>query len=83
MIDINHRLYILMLFMCMEKADQILFLIVPDQNIDSLTREMIVELIEMIYVHEGGTITVEFKYQDEYQRLLDLMQEAEDSKKAG
>ena len=53
------------------------------QNIDSLTREMIVELIEMIYVHEGGTITIEFKYQDEYQRLLDLIQEAEDSKKAG
>lgn len=53
------------------------------QNIDSLTREMIVELIEMIYVHEGGTITIEFKYQDEYHRLLDLIQEAEDSKRAG
>ena len=38
MIDINHRLYILMLFMCMEKADQILFLIVPDQNVDSLNQ---------------------------------------------
>lgn len=53
------------------------------QNIDSLTREIIVELIEMIYVHEGGTITVEFKYQDEYQRLLDLLQEAESTDRAG
>lgn len=53
------------------------------QNLDSLTREVIVELIEMIYVHEGGTITVEFKYQDEYQRLLDLLEEAESSDKAG
>ena len=53
------------------------------QNIDALTREMIVELIEMIYVHEGGTITVEFRYQDEYQRLLDLIQEAERNDKAG
>lgn len=53
------------------------------QNIDTLTREMVVELIEMIYVHEGGTITVEFKYQDEYQRLMDLVQEAEGDQKAG
>jgi hypothetical protein len=45
------------------------------KNIDKLTREVIVELIEMIYVHEGGTITVNFKYQDEYQRLLDLLEE--------
>jgi len=47
------------------------------RNIEKLTREVIVELIEMIYVHEGGTITVEFKYQDEYQRILDLLEEHE------
>lgn len=46
------------------------------KNITTLTREVIVELIEMIYVHEGGTITVEFRYQDEYQRLMDLLEEA-------
>ena len=45
------------------------------RNIQVLTREIIVELIEMIYVHEGGTITIQFKYQDEYQRLLDLIDE--------
>ena len=45
------------------------------RNIQVLTREVIVELIEMIYVHEGGTITIHFKYQDEYQRLLDLIDE--------
>lgn len=45
------------------------------RNITELTREVIVELIEMIYVHEGGTITIEFKFQDEYQRLLDLLAE--------
>ena len=38
------------------------------RNITELTREVIVELIEMIYVHEGGTITIEFKFQAEYQR---------------
>lgn len=45
------------------------------RNITEPTREVIVELIEMIYVHEGGTITIEFKFQDEYQRLLDLLAE--------
>lgn len=45
------------------------------KNIEVLTREVVVELIEMIYVHEGGEITIKFKYQDEYLRLLDLIEE--------
>ena len=52
------------------------------RNITELTREVIVELIEMIYVHEGGTITIEFKFQDEYQRLLDLLDETGSTPKA-
>lgn len=51
------------------------------RNLDCLTREVIVELVEMIYVHEGGTVTVEFKYQDEYKRLLDLIEENESRQK--
>ncbi len=53
------------------------------KNITKLTREVIVELIEMIYVHEGGTITIDFKYQDEYQLLLDLLEEHAAPTKAG
>lgn len=53
------------------------------RNITELTREVIVELVEMIYVHEGGTITIEFKFQDEYQRLLDLFEENSTSPQAG
>lgn len=53
------------------------------RNITELTREVIVELVEMIYVLEGGTITIEFKYQDEYQRLLDLLEERKTSPRAG
>ncbi len=37
----------------------------------------------MIYVHEGGTITIDFRYQDEYQRLLDLLEEHAAPIKAG
>jgi len=53
------------------------------RNITELTREVIVELIEMIYVYEGGSITIDFKFQDEYQRLLDLLEEHAASTKAG
>lgn len=53
------------------------------RNITELTREVIVELIEMIYVHEGGTITIQFKFQDEYQRLLDLLKEHDAAPQAG
>lgn len=45
------------------------------KNIQALTREVVVELIEMVYVHEGGEITIKFRYQDEYLRLLDLVRE--------
>lgn len=52
-------------------------------NITELTREVIVELVEMIYVHEGGSITIEFKFQDEYRRLLDLLEENNAAPRAG
>ena len=41
-----------------------------NKKIKSLSREVIEELIDCIYVHEGGNITIKFKYQDEYERAL-------------
>lgn len=41
-------------------------------EIKEITRDVVVELIDVIYVHEGGEITIQFKYQDEYQRLLKI-----------
>lgn len=41
-----------------------------NKKIKSLSRDVIEELIDCIYVHEGGNITVKFKYQDEYERVL-------------
>lgn len=35
-----------------------------------LNREVIDELIDCIYVHEGGNVAIRFKYQDEYERVL-------------
>ena len=36
------------------------------RNLPSLTREVVVELIDMIYVHEGEKITIKFKFSDAY-----------------
>ena len=47
------------------------------QNITELTRDIIVEFIDCIYVHEGGNITVKFKFQDEYERLLEYIKQNE------
>ncbi len=38
-----------------------------------LTRELLAELVEYIYVHEGGEITIQFKFQDEYKRALEYI----------
>ena len=36
------------------------------RNIDRLERITLIDLVEAIHVHEGGEITVIFKYQDQY-----------------
>ncbi len=41
-----------------------------NKKIKTLSRDVIEELIDCIYVHEGGNITIKFKYQDEYERVL-------------
>lgn len=38
-------------------------------NIEALNRPMVVELIEEILVHEGGNITVKFKFNDAYENV--------------
>ena len=40
------------------------------RNIDSLTRPMLVELIDKIIVHEGGRITIKLKCADAFESLL-------------
>lgn len=41
-----------------------------NKKVKALNREVIDELIDCIYVHEGGNVTILFKYQDEYERIL-------------
>lgn len=43
------------------------------RNLPRLTREVVVELIDMIYVHEGGKITIKFKFSDAYAAAKDYI----------
>lgn len=40
------------------------------KNINRLTRGVLVELIDTIYVHEDNRITIKVKFQDELEKLL-------------
>jgi len=48
------------------------------RNIESLSRPIVTELIDVIYIHEGRKITICFKFQDEFRKIAEFMeQEAE------
>ncbi len=44
------------------------------KNIQTLNRGIVVELVNMVWVHENGEITVDFNFADEYQRMLDYIE---------
>lgn len=43
------------------------------RNIQSLDRGILTELVKNIYVHADKSITIEFTFADEYQRILDFI----------
>ena len=47
------------------------------KNITELSKEVVDELIDDIYVHEGKEITIKFKYEDEYQKAIDYIKRNE------
>ena len=44
------------------------------KNIQSLNRGIVVELIKAVWVHENGEITVDFNFAEEYQRIIDYIE---------
>jgi DNA invertase Pin-like site-specific DNA recombinase len=44
------------------------------RNITGLNRGIVVELINTVYVHEDGQITIEFAFDDELKRVLDFIE---------
>lgn len=54
------------------------------EDIEKLTREVLIELVEHIKVYEGGDVAVRFKYRDEYRRVMEYIEvNTETLKKAG
>ena len=44
------------------------------ENIDKLTREILIELVDYIKVHEGGDISIRFKFADELRRIMEYVE---------
>lgn len=40
------------------------------KNIKELTQGLLTALVEVIYIHENGKITIQFKFEDEYRRII-------------
>lgn len=43
------------------------------ENIDKLTRDILIELIDHIKIYEGGNISVKFKFSDELRRIAEYV----------
>ena len=49
------------------------------RSIEALTRELVSELVNYIYIHEDKSVTIDFKYQDEYQRAVEFIEQNHDA----
>lgn len=45
-----------------------------NRKIKKITKEVLQELIEIIYVHKDGSVDITFKYQDEYNNLIKYLE---------
>lgn len=48
---------------------------IKHKNIQTLNRGIVVELVHMVWVHENGEITVDVNFADEYQGILDYIED--------
>lgn len=46
---------------------------IKHKNIDHLERSILVELIDVIYIHKDGQITIEFNFADQYKHVLEYI----------
>ena len=44
------------------------------RNIQSLTQGILAELVKDIFVHESGELTIVFKFEDQYRRIMDFIE---------
>ena len=53
------------------------------EDIDKLTREILIELVDYIKVYEGGDISIKFKFADELRRIMEYVEINRDLQQAG
>ena len=44
------------------------------KNIQTLTQGILSELVKDIFVHEGGEINIVFKFEDQFRRIVDFIE---------
>jgi len=44
------------------------------KNICEITQGILVGLVAAVYVHKGGEITIQFKFEDQYKRIVDFIE---------
>ena len=52
-------------------------------NIQSLSRGLLIELVKYIYIHEDGSIDIEFNYADQYRRIAEFIEDNKELRAAG
>ena len=56
------------------KEDPYLTTFLKYRNIQSLSRGLLVDLVNVIYVHENGSIDIEFNFADQYRRIIEFIE---------
>ena len=56
---------------------------VKHRNLDRLTREVLVELVDVIYVHEGGELTIQFRFADAFGQASEYIEQNRELKVVG
>jgi len=44
------------------------------KNVTEITRSLIVDLVKMVYVHEGRTLTIDLNFADEHRRVIEFIE---------
>ena len=57
-----------------DKEHPALVAFIKFENIDSLSREILIELIDHIKVYENGNISVRFKFADELRKIAEYIE---------
>ena len=59
------------------KEDPYLMTFLKCRNVKSLSRGLLVELIDIIQIHEDGTIDIHFNFDDQYRRIVEFIENNE------